>query len=231
MEPVGKKLPELPQLGPVFLQEHPWRGRPSPTAIGVAGSPRSGAGSSLASAATFAEGRKLCRKADLPSPPLPFSAGAAASLSHPFPRLLAGGEPLCALCCSQVLGGHLGIAAPRPRRSLYVKLCTLQGTEKALRVAALLPAAAGLRPPNSSQQWRRIPGHTQAAAGPCRAPVPVPHRCRGLCGGRGSSPSSCPASRRCGEDARTNTASMGWAAKPGRCRAQAWGYPPTPPPK
>lgn len=42
------------------------------------------------------------------------------------------------------------------------------------RGAALLPrsmlAAAGLRPPNSSQQWRRIAGHTQSPACPCSTP-------------------------------------------------------------
>ena len=58
-----------------------------------------------------------------------------------------------------------------------MKLRTLQGTEKALHGTALLPrsmhAAAGLRPPNSSQQWRRIAGHTQLL----QHPIPVPRCC------------------------------------------------------
>lgn len=98
----------------------------------AAGSPHWGAGNLLAPAGILAEGRKFCRKPELPSPPLPFSAGEAASLVHPSPQLLVRGEPPYAPCaaglhCVWVLGGHQGIPSPRsflmPLRTLYVKLC------------------------------------------------------------------------------------------------------------
>lgn len=157
--------------------------------------------------ASLPRGRKFCRKPELPSPRFPFQLRTLqASAALPCGSWL--GEPPPAPCvvglhCDWVLGVCQGIPAPRsllmPLRSPYVKLHTLQGTEKS-RVWHSPPAS--LRARSSRAETTQLISAVAENPQPHPVPrlslqrlIPVPHCCCHLCRAWGSSPSSCPASR------------------------------------
>lgn len=167
--------------------------------------------------ASLPRGGSFAENQNCPHLPSLFSCGCCKPLLL-FPAAPGWGEPPPAPCvvglhCGRVLGVCQGIPAPRsllmPLRSPYVKLHTLQGTEKN---PVWHSPPASLRACSSraetTQLISAVAENPQPHPVPRMSPqclIPVPHRCWHLCRGWGSSPSYCPASRRPGEDARTNT--------------------------
>lgn len=126
---------------------------------------------------TAVEGREFCRSAELLSPPLAPAAGEAVSLT-PSRGCWPGAAPTCPTRSGAALRPDAGWVPRDPTpgtSSLFMPLWSLYGNlyppgqGKIRAWHSPTHVAAGLRTPNSSQQWWRIANHTQSPTCPCSA--------------------------------------------------------------